>query len=231
MAPATREDLIRDYNLRLRQMGDLAGLNRPGAVRAEKGKLVESLAQNIVDLAWREAGGSVQRLSTGDTKTFRVSIQPDYVDALPPAIRQFIRRQEDTWFYRAKVDRHVFIDGHLAMGIECKSYAENAMLKRILVDFRLLKSLFPELVCCLFQLESQLGGVYSQPLAVPQTGSRTSHTLMSHFPDVDLNIITLLEGERKVDRPIHKPEFRKELKPELLDHAINQFAALLRPFV
>ena len=105
------------------------------------------------------------------------------------------------------------------------------MLKRILIDYRLLKTLFPNLICCLLQLESQLGGQYSQPLSVPQFGSKSTHTLMSYFPEVDLNILTLLEGDRKVDRPIHKAEFRKELKIEVLNHAINQFAELLRPFV
>lgn len=231
MALPTHEDLIRDYNSRMHQMGVLASQNKPGSVRAAKGKLVESLAGNIVGLAWQKADGSIRRLSIGDVKTFQVSIRPDYVDGLPPAIRRQIRSKEDAYFYKAKVDRHVFIDGQLAIGIECKSFTENAMFKRILVDFRLLKSLYPNMVCCLLQLESQLGGEYSRPLSVPQIGSRSTHTLMSYFPEVDLNIVTLLEGERNVDRPIHKREFRKELKPEVLDHAINQFAALLRPFV
>jgi len=50
------------------------------------------------------------------------------------------------------------------------------------------------------QLESQLGGDYSTDKDII-FGSRSTHTLLSHF-DIDLNIITLLEGERKVKRPI-----------------------------
>lgn len=105
------------------------------------------------------------------------------------------------------------------------------MLKRILVDFSLLKSLHPDLICCLFQLESMLGGQYAHPLAHPQLGSPKSHVLMSFFPNVDLKIITLLEGERKVDRPIHKKPFFKPLTPACVDHAIEQVGELLKPFV
>lgn len=53
---------------------------------------------------------------------------------------------------------------------------------------------------------------------------------MSQFPEVDLKVITLLEGHRQVKEPIHNPEYFKELKPEILDHAINKFTRLLEPF-
>ena len=117
------------------------------------------------------------------------------------------------------------------MGVECKSYAENAMLKRILVDFRLLKTLHPNLVCCLLQLESMLTGSYSQPTAAPQLASPRTHTLMSYFPEAELHIITLLEGERRVKKPIHKPEFFKPMLAENLVLAINKFSDLLSPYV
>jgi len=52
----------------------------------------------------------------------------------------------------------------MIMGIECKAYTENAMLKRILVDFTLLKSIVPKANCVLLQLESQLTGDYSKPM-------------------------------------------------------------------
>ena len=41
---------------------------------------------------------------------------------------------------------------------------------------------------------------------------------------VELTIITLFKGERKVDRPIHKAEFFKELKIRELEKAVNLFA-------
>lgn len=231
MALPTHEDLIWLYNQSMSKSELFARQNRQGAVRAEKGKLVETLTENIVALAWMEARGNPERLSIGDQRTFRITLQPGYVSKLPLYARRDVRKNESDYFIRAKVDKHIFIDGVFVMGIECKSYAENAMLKRILLDFRLLKSLHTKMICCLLQLESQLGGDYSRPLTNPRTGSRQSHTLMSFFPEVELNVATLLEGERHPKRPIHKREFRKELKPEVLDHAINQFAALLRPFV
>jgi hypothetical protein len=106
------------------------------------------------------------------------------------------------------------------MGIECKSYAELSMFKRILVDFHLLKTIYPNLLCYLFQLENMLGGDYSSEIRSPK-GSESSHTVMSYFPDVDLKIITLLTGERKVKKPIHKPEFFKPLTIDRLEVALE----------
>jgi hypothetical protein len=74
-------------------------------------------------------------------------------------------------------------------------------------------------------LESQLGGDYSCSLT-GKFGSASTHTLLSYF-DIDLKILTLLEGERKVDQPIHKPEFYKPLKRERIIEAINYFKKLL----
>ena len=76
-------------------------------------------------------------------------------------------------------------------------------------------------------MESQLGGDYCRPDKNITLGSHSTHTLMSYF-DVDLAIITLIEGERKVDKAIHKKEFFKELKPDNLLKAIELFKATLR---
>ena len=234
-APATRHELIRLYNLIVGGVVETAADDEErafgGVIRAAKGKLVEGMAPHIVRLAWAECGGAPERLSFGDVKTYPVPVQPAYVSGLPPDIRDYINARLDRHFYRAHVDLHAFVDGKFSIGIECKTYAENAMLKRILVDFRLLKSQHPNLTCCLLQLESQLGGSYSSPLAAPQTGSPSTHTLLSYFPEVTLHIITLLEGERKVDQPIHQSQHFKELNPAVLEHAIKQFAALLNPLV
>lgn len=66
----------------------------------------------------------------------------------------------DKCHYGQKTDVHLYIDGKFVMAIECKAYTENAMMKRILVDFTLLKEVYPNLDCVLLQLESQLGGDY-----------------------------------------------------------------------
>ena len=50
---------------------------------------------------------------------------------------------------------------------------------------------------------------------------------MSYF-DVNLNIMTLLNGERHVDRPIHKPEFFKDLEFPAVEKAIETMKELLK---
>lgn len=92
------------------------------------------------------------------------------------------------------------------------------MIKRILIDFHLLKTIFPNISCYLFQLESQLGGDYSE---LPETiyGSKSTHSIMSYFEDVDLNIITFLKGERNINKPIHK-NF-KPLEENILNKTIK----------
>lgn len=119
----------------------------------------------------------------------------------------------------------ISVDRNPTVAIECKAYAENAMFERILVDFSLLKQVSPNTSCILLQLESQLGGDYSDPKEV-HFGSKSTHTLMSYF-NVDLNIITLLEGERHVDEPIHKKEFFKPLTKKGLENAVKAFQSIL----
>jgi hypothetical protein len=65
-------------------------------------------------------------------------------------------------------------------------------------------------------------------MAQPAFGSRPTHTLMSYFSSVQLEIVTFLEGERKVDRPINK--YFKELKLEHIRGAHDVLAAALKEF-
>lgn len=184
----------------------------------------------MVEIAWHNLGGDESRLSL-ERKTIRIPINPAYIDKIKSEeVKAHIKANISDYFYGFKTDIHVSIDENLAMGIECKAYAENAMLKRILVDFTLLKSVFPNAKCALLQLESQLTGDYSQPLKSVIYGSPSTHTLLSYF-DVELNIITLLEGERKVDEPIHDPKYYKELKKEALEKGIKTIENLLREYV
>ena len=201
-----------------------------GVVRTEKGQLLEIMSEHVVGLAWAKAGGVSERLSFRK-RTYKVPIRDDYVRRLPAFVQAEISANRDGYFYGGKVDRHVFIDGKLVMGVECKAYTGIPMLKGVLLDFHLLKSLHPSLICCLLQLESQLGGDFSDPAASPAMGSRSAHTLMSHFPDVELNIVTLLAGERHQERPIHKPEHFKALSPQSLESAVERFAGSLAPHV
>lgn len=201
-----------------------------GAVRSAKGILVEGIAKHLVEIAWDELGGNPQRLSFL-RETVRIPLRPEYLKRVrPQEVAQYIRAHIEQYFYGLKTDVHVSIDSQLVMGIECKAYTENAMLKRILVDFTLLKHVAPRLKCVLLQLESQLTGDYSQPLKAVIYGSPSTHTLLSYF-DIDLNIITLLEGERKVDKPIHKREHFKEMTEAGLQKAVSTLKELLSEFV
>lgn len=201
-----------------------------GAVRSAKGILVESIAKNLVEIAWDELGGHSNRLSFLK-ESIRIPLKPEYLKRVRPIeVAEYIKAHIEQYFYGHKTDVHVSIDGQFVMGIECKAYTENAMLKRILVDFTLLKQVVPNLKCVLIQLESQLTGDYSQPLKPIVYGSASTHTLLSYF-DVDLNIITLLEGERKVDEPIHKQPYFKAMTEPVLRKAVETLKALLAEFV
>ena len=232
----TRKGLIDLYNNTFEGIEELVrqnlGRSRGGIIRSTTGSLVETLARQTIEMAWSEVEGANSRLTFGDIKRYQIPINPNYVRQLPQSLKKRINSQKKPFTYPAQVDVHAFVDNRLVLGVECKAYAENAMLKRILVDFRLLKSQHPNLICCLFQLESMLGGEHSHPIGNRDIlGSPSSHTLMSFFPEVSLNIFTLLEGERKVKEPIHDPEYYKALKPDRLDYCITTFKDLLRPLV
>jgi hypothetical protein len=78
-------------------------------------------------------------------------------------------------------------------------------------------------------LESQLTGDYSESGKKLIYGSHSTHTLLSYF-DIDLNIITLLEGERKVNEPIHNDLHYKSLKKKVLEKGINTLSSLLKSY-
>lgn len=200
-----------------------------GIIRAGKGKLVEQIGERIVKCAWRSVGGAAGRLEINGG-TVRIPINKNYLERIKnETVRQYISENIPNHFYRLRTDIRVNIDKNFVLGVECKSYTENAMLKRILVDFTLLQMKYPHLDCVLLQLESQLGGDYSE-LNPVTFGSPSTQTLISYF-DVDLHIITLLKGERKVDRPIHKKEYFKILTKESLYGAVDYLCSLLKKHI
>lgn len=231
MKPQTKnrlKDLIETYDRVMRVMEHDAaravredGRAYGGFVRAAKGKMQEYIADELIRITWSvELSRDPNELAI-NSKKIKIPIQMDYVDAIKVrVIKDYILSNIRKYYYGLSVDKHVFIKNKLVIGIECKAYTENAMLKRILVDFHLLKTKFPNMLSYLFQLESQLGGDYSIEVADPK-GSPSSHTLMSYFSAVDLKIVTLLEGERKVNRPINKAQFFKPLPLERLEMAVN----------
>jgi len=226
----TVNKLIKSYNILVKGIEQEANENEEraygGIIRASKGLLVEGIARNLIRIAWQELNGNPKSLSL-EKKTVKIPIKPDYINKIKsPEVKKFISKNIKDFFYVYKADVNVYINNKFKVAIECKTYTENAMIKRILVDFTLLKQVFPDVKCVLLQLESQLGGDYSKINKNIILGSKQTHTLMSYF-DVDLNIITLLEGERKVDQPIHKKSFFKELKKESLLKTICVFKKLI----
>ena len=196
-----------------------------GIVRSGKGKMLESIAKVLVKLAWRDSGKEEDRLKIIGTKIL-IPIQEEYIEKIEDEeVRKHIEKNVKDYVYPYKPDVLVVIDDKPVLEIECKTYTENAMLKRILVDCTLLKERYPDMKFILLQLESQLGGDYSELKKNP-LGSTSTHTLLSHF-DVELDIITLLKGERFVDRPIHKREFFKPLTKESLKIAIEEIKEIL----
>lgn len=200
------------------------------AVALYKETLLKGIAKNLVEIAWNALGGEPIRLNFQRKSVYNPLITEYLKRVRPQEVADYIRAHIEQYFYGHKTDVHVNIDGEFVLGIECKAYTENAMMKRILVDFTLLKQAAPKLKCVLLQLESQLTGDYSQPLKTITYGSASTHTLLSYF-DIDLNIITLLEGERKVDEPIHKQAHFKEITEPALQKAVETLKELLAEFV
>ena len=226
----TVQDIVRAYNLLMRHIEDDAHDKLRaygGIVRAGKGALVESIARSIVEIAWHNLGGKMNRLSF-DKEPIWVPIRKQYVNRIKDSkIRAHILKNIKNYVYKFKTDVHVNVDDVLVIGVECKAYTENAMMKRIAVDGMFLKQAHPKSLNVLFQLESQLGGDYGDIKKNIHYGSNPTHTILSYFDNVDLNIITLLEGDRKVDRPIHKKKFYKPLKTISVQRAVKIFEDLL----
>ncbi len=226
------EDIIQTYNSVVKVVDKQAKEQNDraygGYIREIKGQLQEYITEELVKYTWEKLGGAKNRLEI-NSKKIKIPIQLEYVNNLKnEEVRKYILDNIDYYYYGLSVDKHIFIDDKFVVGVECKAYAENAMLKRIMVDFWMLKKFYPDLHCFLFQLESQLGGDYSE-LNDISYGSKPTHSIMSYFPEVDLNIFTFLKGERKIDKPIHK--YFKELKIEQLEKASSLLNLILKRMI
>ena len=228
----TAEDITGAYRLLVRNVDDVqetdTGLTYEDRICGMHSLFVKNIAKTCIEIAWRNLGGKQSRLSFEKTPIL-VPLRKDYIKRIKDSkIKAYILQHIENYVYKFKTDIHVNIDGKLAIGTECKAYTENAMLKRIAVDSMFLKHAHPSAHNVLFQFESQLGGDYSDLSKDIHYGSYQTHTILSYFDDVDLHIITLLEGERKVDRPIHKKDFFKKLNRGSIGQAIKIFEDLLQ---
>ena len=228
------DELIKEYNTVVKVI-DKTGRESTdraygGVVRMAKGGLQEYLTEEIVKLAWESIGGNPFQLSI-NSKKVTIPIKDSYIMSIgDEEIRKHIQAHKVSYKYKLSVDKHIFIKNKFVIAIECKAFTENAMLKRILVDFMLLKTKYPDLKTLLFQLESQLGGDYNK-LNLVTYGSYSTHTLESYFPTVDLKIITFLKGERKVAKPIHKDDFFKPLEKEQLQRTLTLMQETMKEYL
>lgn len=225
--------LIAVYNKLVKGIDDEANMSQDraygGIIRSGKGKLVEKIASNLVEIAWVDVLNQKLSRMEIDKKKIPIGIKDDYIERISnPEVRDYVASHKDDLIYKFGTDVQVYIDQRLVLPIECKAYTENAMLKRILFDAKLMKESMGINTYYLVQLESQLGGDYCKLNDVTY-GSPATHALLSHV-DVDLKIITLLKGERMVDRPIHKTEFFKELEMIELKKAVDLFANDLKEY-
>lgn len=230
------KDLIETYNRVMKVMesnsrvAEDEGRAYGGFIRATKGKLQEYITHQLIRIAWiDELQQCSDRLEINSDK-IPIPLRPEYLERIPANVKRHIQSHIDDYFYKLSVDKHAFIDGKFVLGVECKAYTENAMIKRIMVDFMFLKTKYPNLKCFLFQLESMLGGDYHE-LNAETMGGTATHSIMSYFETVDLNILTLIKGERKVERPINKPEYFKPLEMPALEKGVVWLSDALRDFV
>ena len=225
------QKIIQDYTSVVQNIDNKARNTKDrdygGVIRSGKGRLQEAITESLIKIAWQHTGGTLAALDI-NSKKIPIPIHSEYISRIrDSAVKSHIEESIIGYVYKLSVDKHVLINGNFVIGIECKAYAENAMIKRILVDFDLLKTQYPDLSCYLFQLESQLGGDYAN-LGTLTYGSLSTHTIQSYF-SCDLNIVTLLAGERKVDRPIHK--YFKPLNIDVLRKIVLLLAKDMKRFL
>ena len=200
----------------------------PGRIRAKKGELVAVLARGVVRLAWHELNYPENSLTFRSRYKIELKIQLEYIKTLAKEIQIDIEENLSKYKYKLNLDVPIFYENNLFAAIECKAYAENAMLKRILFDAEITRRNYPNIKNILFQLESQMGGDYSDTNKSLHIGSGSSRALMSFFPKVTLHVITLLEGERRVDKPIHKKEYYKPLTKESVERAVATMKLIIK---
>ncbi len=210
------------------KMQDLLEEASPGQIRAKKGDLVTILAQGVVRLAWHELNYKEDDMTFRSRYKVELKIQEEYIKMLAKEIQIDIKKNFEKYKYNLKIDVPAFHNNDLIIAIECKAFAENAMLKRILFDAEIVRMNYPNIKSVLFQLENQMGGDYSDINKPLHLGSGPSQALMSFFPKVKLHVITLLEGERKIDKPIHKKEYYKSLTKKSLERAVATMKLIIK---
>ena len=242
LASKCLDDIIEDYRSSLeggvmpeRALLEVEQGLRPdtkGYIRKEKGALVERITQNLITAAWLDKNNTLEGLEF-KSKKIKIPARSDYFER--PEIKKIfetmsedeILQEKERYVYGLKPDVCVYIQDKFTLSVESKAFTENAMLKRILIDAWLLRQVRPNVSLALLQLENFMGGDYHELDKKIHMGSGSTHALMSYFNDINLQIITLLEGDRHPKKPIHEREHYKPLKKEHLESAMEKIKKLL----
>ena len=131
------------------------------------------------------------------------------------------------------VDYDAFIieKDELKMLIEYKSYTETSMLRRVLFDAWIAKDYGLEAKYCLCMLETSMGfkkrGEKKSELDISYQSHAFRDFMIKHH-DVDIDILILLDDQRKSKEDIAEEKYRKKIPIEKLKLIINYFKEFLK---
>ena len=131
------------------------------------------------------------------------------------------------------VDYDAFIieKDELKMLIEYKSYTETSMLRRVLFDAWIAKDYGLEAKYCLCMLETSMGfkkrGEKKSELDLSYQSHAFRDFMIKHH-DVDIDILILLDDQRKSKEDIAEEKYRKKIPIEKLKFIVNYFKEFLK---
>lgn len=89
------------------QASHTAGRAYGGVVRSVKGWLQEYITHSLVRMAWRELGGSNDRIDINKHK-IRIPIKEGYISKIDnKEVKNHIRNNISDYYYNLSVDKHV----------------------------------------------------------------------------------------------------------------------------
>lgn len=107
----------------------------------------------------------------------------------------------DTFEKKHQVDAHVYKDGKLVLVVEAKAYLDSCYYERACHDFTVMRLSHPDVRCIVVALEDSLK-------------EETKKFTDCVFRNVCDKVFFLCDGKRSSSRPLYRPEFRKDLRPE-----------------
>lgn len=134
------QKIINSYNKVIKTVDQKArktkGRAYGGVIRSIMGTFFQDeIVRRLILIAWLKLGGNPKRISFS-TEKIKIPIKRNYIEKIKnETVKKFLLENINKCNYQQKTDLHVFIDNKFIMGVECRVYTENAMMKRILVDF------------------------------------------------------------------------------------------------